>query len=158
MVKKATAAFVMLVLSLVAACAPAAPTPTRTPEPAATPAEVLATKAEHLAGIWRLGGEEVWFSPTYGGRYYRWDLDGTVWWAEDPEMTTTLFSASYWFEDGAYHEGESEVCFSAGSYEAYLIIEGGRAVRLRLQVIEDGFSLEGCPRRSRYASSFRRVD
>jgi hypothetical protein len=158
MVKKIAAILVMAVLHLVVACAPAAPTPTRTPKPTPTPAEVRATKAEHLAGIWRLGGGEGNFTPTYGGRYYRWDADGTVWWAHDAEMTTTVFSASYWFEDGLYHEGESAVCLSAGCYEAYLVIEEGRGVRLRLQVINDGFAIDGCPRRSRYAAPFRRVD
>jgi hypothetical protein len=155
MVKKATVVLLMLVLSLVAACAPAAPAPTRTPEP--TPVEVLATKPEHLEGIWQLGGD-VGFSPTWGGRYYRWDADGTVWWAEDPEVTTNLFSAQYWFEDGLYYEGESQVCIRTGSYEAYLEIQEGRAVRLRLQVIDDADVLEDCTRRLRYASSFRRVD
>jgi hypothetical protein len=56
MLNKAPAVLVMVLLSLVAACAPAAPTPTRTPEPNPTPVEALATKPEHLAGIWRLGG------------------------------------------------------------------------------------------------------
>jgi hypothetical protein len=156
--KRAIVAYAVVVFYLVAACAPASPTPTATPQPTATPVEVEATQPEHLEGIWRLGGGEALFSPTYGGRYYRWDLDGTVWWAEDQEMTTTLFSAIYWFEDALYYEGQSPVCLDVGSYEAYLVIQGGRAVRLRLQVIEDGTSLEGCPRRARYAASFVRMD
>ena len=153
---KAAAVLAMLALGLMTACAVEPATPTRAPEPTATPAEVLATKPEHLAGIWRLGGNIE--SKTFGGRYYRWDPDGTVWWAEDPEMTTTLFSASYWFEDGVYYEGESPVCLRVGSYQVYLAIEGGRAVRLRMQVVEDGFSLDDCPRRMRYAASFVRLD
>ena len=155
--KKAAAALAMLALSLVTACTAAPPTPTRAPEPTATPAEVKATKPEHLAGIWQLGGA-VGFSPTWGGRYYRWDPDGTVWWAEDAEMSTNLFSAEYWFEDGIYCEGESQVCIRTGSYEAYLEIEAGRAVRLRLQLVDDADVLEDCTRRLRYASSFRRVE
>jgi hypothetical protein len=156
-VRKATVVVMMTALSLATACGPAAPTPTRAPEPTATPAEVRATKPEHLAGIWQLGGE-VGFSPTWGGRYYRWDPDGTVWWAEDPEMATNLFSASYWFEDGVYYEGESQVCLRTGSYEAYLEIQDGRAVRLRLRLIDEADVLEDCTRRVRYAASFRRVD
>jgi hypothetical protein len=157
MVKSAAAVVMMVIVCLAASCTTAAPTPTRAPEPTATPAEVRATKPEHLEGIWRLGGE-VAFGPTYGGRYYRWDSDGTVWWADDPEMTTNLLSAIYWFEDGVYYEGESQVCVRTGSYEAYLAIEEGRAVRLRLQLVDDADVLEDCTRRVRYASSFRRVD
>jgi hypothetical protein len=157
-VKRAVAIVVMVVvLTVAAACAPSAPAATRTPQPTPTPVEVLATKPEHLAGIWRLGGGGA-ESLTYGGRYYRWAPDGTVWWAEDAEMTTNLFSARFWFEDGVYYEGRSQVCYRTGSYEVYLEIEGGRAVRLRLQVIDDGFAIEDCTRRSRYASPFLRVD
>ena len=156
MARRPTAALVMLVLTLGTACAPVAPTPTQGPQPTAASAEVQATKPEHMAGVWRLGGDAD--SQTYGGRYYRWDADGTVWWAEDREMTTNLFSASYWFEDGVYYEGQSQVCYRTGLYEVYLEIEGGRAVRLRLQVIDDGYAIDDCTRRSRYASSLLRVD
>jgi hypothetical protein len=50
-VKKAIAVFVMAVLSLAAACAPGAPTPTRTRDPTARPVWVLAPKPDHLAGV-----------------------------------------------------------------------------------------------------------
>jgi hypothetical protein len=73
-------------------------------------------------------------------------------------MTANLFSAQYWFGDGAYHEGPSQVCVRAGSYEAHLEIQEGRAVRLRLELIDDADVLEDCTRRQCYASSFRRVD
>ena len=155
--KKAVAITVIILLHLVAACTPAAPAPTRTPEPTPTPVEVRATQPEHMAGIWRLGGE-VGFGPTYGGRYYRWDPEGTVWWAEDAEMTANLFSARYWFEDGVYYEEASQVCIRTGSYEAYLQIQEGRAVRLRLQLIDDALAIEDCTRRIRYGGSFLRVD
>lgn len=155
--KKAAAALAVFALSLVTACTAAPATPTQSPEPTATLVEVKATKPEHLVGIWRLGGN-VGIGPTYGGRYYRWGPDGTVWWAEDPEMTTNLRSANYWFEEGVYYEGESPACLSTGSYEVYLQIEAGRAVRLRLHVVEDGSAIDGCMRRSRYASPVLRVD
>jgi hypothetical protein len=158
MAKWAPVVIVIMVLSLLVACAPPAPTPTLAAQPTATLAEVRVTKAEHLAGIWRLGGGEDLFSPTYGGRYYRWDPDGTVWWAENSDMTGTLFSTRYWFEDGVYYEEESSVCLGNGSYGAYVVIEGGTAARLRLEVIEDGSSVDGCPRGERYMASFRRVD
>ena len=61
---------------LVMACAPAAPTPTRTPEPTATPVEVLATEPEHLEDIWFDGQNE---------HYVRFDADGTVRAAGNPE-------------------------------------------------------------------------
>lgn len=156
-VRTATTVVVVLVLSIATACAPAAPTPTRAPQPRPTPVEVRATQPEHMAGIWRLGGD-VGFSPTWGGRYYRWDPDGTVWWAEDAEMTENLFSAKYWFEDGVYYEEASQVCIRTGSYEAYLQIQEGRAVRLRLQLIDDAPVLDDCMRRFRYTASFLRVD
>jgi hypothetical protein len=73
-------------------------------------------------------------------------------------MATNLFSARYWFEDGVYYEGPSQLCVRTGLYEAYLEIEKGRAMRLRLQLIDDADVLEDCTRRLRYASSFRRVD
>jgi hypothetical protein len=132
---KAAAALAVFALSLVTACTAAPATPAPTPVPTAKPAEVKATKPEHLAGIWQLGGNIE--SKTFGGRYYRWDPDGTVWWAEDPEMTTNLRSANYCFEDGVYYEGERPACLSTGSYEIYLQITEGRAVRARYTVIED---------------------
>jgi len=157
-VKKAIAVMVMVVLSLVTACTPAAPTPTLPPEPTATPVWVRATKPEHLTGIWRLFMGD-WEPPWY----YRWDADGTVWWGKDPEITTNVFSAKFWFEDGLYHEDESPDCDGLGIYEIDLEIQGGRAVRLRFNLIEDGPGLGGgCLRPLRYeewrGNTFVRVD
>jgi hypothetical protein len=129
-VKKAVAVFVMVVLSFAAACAPSAPTPTRTPEPTPTPVEVLATKPEHLEGIW--------FNTYYGsitrGVYYRIEADGTIYWAytlEDLQENPDV-QARFWFEDGVYYE-EGYICAPIGCYRAYLEIEEGRAVGLRFE-------------------------
>jgi hypothetical protein len=150
----------MAALYLVAACAPAAPTTTRTPEPAATPAEVLATKVEHLGGLWWCRAD-VGDYQTWGGPYYRWDDDGTVWWAEDAGFTTRPFSGTFWFDDGLYHE-ESHLSIGIGVYEIYLEIEGGQAVGLRLVCIEEGApphpQLFLHPRKSRYRLGFDKVD
>jgi hypothetical protein len=150
-VKKATAVFVMLVLSLAAACAPTAPTPTPTREPTPAPVEVLATKPEHLAGIWaveaQLGGR--------GFRHYRFEADGTISYQRVYE-DFQLFGGRFWFEDGVYYE-ESEDCFPIGSYRAYLEIEGGRAVRLRFEVIDDWD--QSCTERRLWRTApYRRVD
>jgi hypothetical protein len=156
-VNKAIAVTAIIALHLVTACASTAPTATSTPQPKATPVEVLATKPEHLEGIW------LWWDYRHtmpgsseGGPYYRWDADGTVWWADRAEMTGNPFTAKFWFEDGRYHEDENHNCIGTGVYEVYLRIEGGRAIRLRMQLIEDG---PDCGfRRGRYPRGFVRVD
>jgi hypothetical protein len=157
-VKKTTTFVVIVVLHLVAACAPGAPTPTRTPEPTATLAELRATSAEHIAGIWLWSGEVV-PPASWGGAYYRWDADGTVWWADDAEMTTNLFSAKFWFEDGLYYEDENPMSEGLGIYEVYLRIQGGRAVILRMKRISDDVD-DLRLRAMRYGDGhfFRRVD
>lgn len=143
---KAIAVIVLIVVGLASACAPAAPTPTLTPEPTAAPVIVRATKPEHLTGTWKLYIGQV--EPPW---YYRWDTDGTVWWAKDGEITTDVFSAKFWFEDGLYHEDESPSCDGLGIYEIDLEIQGGRAVRLRFNLIEDGPGMGGvCLRPLRY--------
>jgi hypothetical protein len=127
MVKKAVAVVVMAVLGLATACAPAAPTPTRAPEPTPMPVEVLATKGEHLVGIW--------FD---GASYGRYEADGTITWAESlANLDTGQFcqGGRFWFEDGIYYE-ESFYWKGAFGCEPYLRIEEGRAVRLRLHVVE----------------------
>jgi hypothetical protein len=126
MVKKATVVFVMLVLSLVTACAPAAPTPTLGPA-RPTPVEVLATKPEHLASLW--------FD---GASYQRYEPDGTITVAESIENLDSdyVMTGRFWFKDGIYYE-EPPVCMSLLVYEAYLQIEEGRAVRARLTIIEE---------------------
>jgi hypothetical protein len=125
-VKKAVAITVIVVLQLVAACAPAAPTPTRTPEPTATPVEVRATKPEHLAGIW--------FD---GASYQRYEADGSLTIAESIENLDSdyIMTGRFWFEDGKYYE-EPPICLGVFAYEAYLRIEEGRAVRIRMTVID----------------------
>ena len=150
------AVVVILVLSLVAACAPAAPTPTRTPEPIATPIWLLVSKPAQLEGIW-LWTEPIPFDRSFGGGYYRWDADGTVWWANDADMAANLFSAKFWFEDGLYYEDESPICPGIGVYKLHLAVEGGRAVRLRMQLIEERGGW--CSRINRYENkTWRRVD
>jgi hypothetical protein len=155
-VKKVIAVIVMVVVGLVTACAPAAPTPTPTLEPTPTPVEVLATKSEHLAGLWfnawawRAGGE---------GRYYRFEADGTLRRAGTREgLEETNVKGRFWFEDGVYYE-ESGACFAIGSYRAYLEIEGGRAVGLCFEEIDDSDPSQGCSdRSSERRTRFNRVD
>ena len=136
--RKATVVVAMAMLSLALACAPAAPAPTPTPEPTPTPVEVMATKPEHLVGIW-----------SDGASYGRYEADGTVTWAESiANLDIPQFRAvgRFWFEDGLFYE-DSFYCEDVFGCEAYLRIEEGRAVRLRLKVIEapdppcDAFSL-----------------
>ena len=127
MVKKATAVCAMLVLSLVTACAPSPPT--RTPERAATPVEVLATKPEDLAGIWFDG---AW--------YHRFEADGTIKTVEsidDFDDPNYRLLGSFWFEDGMYYE-QNAFCVGIYAYDIYLAIEKGRAVGLRMTLIEEG--------------------
>jgi hypothetical protein len=124
---KIMAGVMAVLLILTTACAGAAPTPTRTPESAATPVEVLATKGEHLVGIW--------FD---GASYGRYEADGSITWAESMAnlgIPQYCQGGRFWFEDGTYYE-ESFYYEGAFGCEAYLRIEEGRAVRLRLHVVE----------------------
>jgi hypothetical protein len=129
MVTKATAVFVIAVLSLVTACRPAARTATPIPEPTGTPVEVLATKPEDLAGIWFDG---AW--------YHQFEADGTIKTVEsidefdDPNYRLL---GVFWFEDGTYYE-QNAFCVGIYAYDVYLQIVEGRAVRLRMTLIEEG--------------------
>jgi hypothetical protein len=146
--KTVTWVVAIALLCLVAACAPAAPTPTPTPEPRPTPVEVLATKPEHLAGLWT--------AVEYDRRLYiRFEPDGTMKWDYDVAEPTRA-QERFWFEDGVYYE-ESSYCVPIGSYRAYLRIEEGRAVALRFEVIDD--SDPSCLlRRERRFYRYLRVD
>ena len=127
---KAFTAIVFIVLYLVAACAPAAPTPTPTPEPTPTPVEVLATQPEHLEGIW-IDGEAQ--------QYQRWDADGTIRGGrslEDLDKESSVVG-TYWFEEGMYYEESPIWCDGIGVYRVYLRIQAGRAVGLRMELVED---------------------
>jgi hypothetical protein len=128
--KTVTLVVVLILLILVAACAPAAPTPT--PEPRPTPVWVLATKPEHLAGLWYHPFNTAVLT---GSWYYQFMPDGTVKWEMDREEPTAN-SGRFWFEEGVYYQ-EGDDCFGIGSYRAYLRIEKGRAVALRFEEIDD---------------------
>jgi hypothetical protein len=133
-VKKAIAVIVMVVLSVVAACAPAAPAPTPTAEPTPTPVEVLATKPEHLAGIWLNPHARPVEPREY---YFRWETDGTFKYAHTLErLESRTPHERFWFEEGVYYE-ESSYCDPIGSYRVWLEIEEGRAVGLRFEEIDD---------------------
>jgi hypothetical protein len=150
-VRRATAVFVMALLGLVAACTPAAPTPTQTPEPTPTRAWILATKPEHLAGLWYARG-------SLGSFYTRFEPDGTMKWEVQREGPTrpTRPRARFWFEDGVYYQ-HGDSCDPIGSYRAYLEIEEGQAVRLRFEEIDD--SDPSClARRGRMSLQCFRVD
>jgi hypothetical protein len=128
--KNTAATLLMLVLSVVTACAPSVPTPTPTPEPTPTPAWVLATKPEHLEGLW-------FQKHAYGRNWLRWEADGTVWHTQVPEESEDPpLVGRFWFEDGVYYE-EGYGCWPIGSYRAYLRIEADTAVRLRFEVIDE---------------------
>jgi hypothetical protein len=146
--KKTTAVVVMAVLCLLAACAPAAPTPTRTPEPTATPVDVRATEPEHLVG--------TWFD---GASWFRFEADGTVYGGESLEQLDNpefRFEGRFWFEDGLYHE-ENPICAGIYVYEAWLLIQEGRAVRARMTEID--VPDQTCPdRRLRRLWNLMRVD
>ena len=152
--KKATAVLAMVVISLVAACAPATPTPTPTPQPAPTPVEVLATKPEHLEGIWVM----QWVGLQGIQRYERFEADGTVSHERTRDLVEEhpIFDGRFWFEDGVYYE-ESQACDPIGSYRAYLEIEGGTAVGLRFEVVDD-WDPSCQERRYRRQTKWTRVD
>jgi hypothetical protein len=152
MVKKAIAVVVIVVLHLVAACAPRAPTPTPTPEPTPTPVWVLASKPEHLAGLWHsVGGLEP------SRQCYRFETDGIIRWESSEGLKEpSEVRGRFWFEDGVYYQ-ECDTCFAIGSYRAYLEIEEGRAVGLRFEEIDD--SDPSCfERRNRMTQKYHRVD
>jgi hypothetical protein len=118
--KNTAATLLMLVLSVVTACAPSVPTPAPTPEPTPTPAWVLATKPDHLVGIWR--GK---YKYSEGWLYERVEADGTIWYwweAGVGEGHGTRGPRRFWFEDGVYY-AQSDICDPIGSYRAYLKIE-----------------------------------
>jgi hypothetical protein len=134
--KNTAATLLMLVLSIATACAPAAPTPTPTPEPTPAPVELLATKPEHLEGIW--------FNPlgVAGGRYYLFGADGTIYGPTLKDaQEKTRWHGKFRFEDGVFYEEESVTCTSIGSYRVYLTIQEGRAVILRFEEIDDSTCL-----------------
>jgi hypothetical protein len=135
MVRRAVGVIVVVVIHFAWACAPAAPTPTRTPEPTATPAEVRATKTEHLAGIWYIPAARVGESR----QYFRFGADGTALRATTLEALANnpQVDGRFWFEDGAYHIGDDPNCEGVGVYAAYLRIREGQAVGLRMVVIEE---------------------
>jgi hypothetical protein len=151
---KTEAVVVVVVVSLVAACARTVPTPTPTPEPTPTPVWVLATKPEHLAGLWFNGAG----GPAgQTGLYQRFEADGTIRYGLSLKQLEEFGDRGrFWFEDGVYYE-ETDMCFPIGSYWAYLEVEGARAVGLRFEEIED--SDPSCSaRRSTYRSDFLRVE
>jgi hypothetical protein len=155
MVKKATAVVVMAVLSLATGCSASAPTRTPTPEPTLTPVWVLATKPEHLAGVWFNARGEVFAGE---GEYYRFETAGSIKAAATLQQLqeNPYIQGTFWFEDGVYYE-EGQLCLPIGSYRAYLDIEEGRAIRLRFEEIDD--SDRSCYERS-YARrmTYVRVD
>jgi hypothetical protein len=153
MARKVIAVIVVVVLQLVTACTPAAPTPASQPTDALV--EVRATKPEHLAGIWFIPAGR----PGETAVYFRWEADGTAKRAssldgleENPDI-----DGRFWFEDGVYYVDEDPNCEGIGVYEVYLRILGDRAVALRTKVIEE--SDPSCPERRLGAQlRFIRVD
>ncbi len=144
--KNTAATLLVLLLSLAGACAPASPTPTPTPEPKPTPVEVLATKPEHLAGLW-----STWYVRMRW--YHRFEKDGRTCRKDQEFEECGEYADRFWFEDGVYYESGCAV----GSYRVYLKIEGARAVRLRFEEIDD--SDPSClTRREIRSTKYSRVD
>jgi hypothetical protein len=125
--KTVTCVVAMALLCLVAACAPAAPAPTRVPEPTATLAEVRAAKVEHLAGLWFDGDSYI-----RAGEDGTWKAAQSIEGLDNPDW---LMEGTWWFEDGVCYE-ENPMCQGVFVYDAYLRIEEGRAVRIAMTVIE----------------------
>jgi hypothetical protein len=144
-VRRATVVVAIAMLSVVTACTTAAPTPT--PEPTPTPVEILATKPEHLAGIWFDGQAQ---------QYQQWDADGTIKGARDAEDLDqeSSFVGTFWFEEGVYYEDSPIWCVEMGAYKVYLRIEAGKAVGLRMELVEDPC----LDRRQAYRRRMVRVD
>ena len=128
--REAAAVVMCVVLSVAAGCGASAPTPTRTPAPRSTPVEMRATEPEHLEGIWFDG---------QGQRYVRFDSDGTVRAAANPEDLDTESSVAmtYWFEEGLHYVGPGLYWQGIGVYKGYLRIQDGRALLLRWECVED---------------------
>jgi len=156
MVGRVMAVSVVAVLGLVAACAHTAPTQTRAPQPRATPVEVLATKPEHLAGIWINPAGGVW---GIGGPYFQFNADGIIKRAETAEglQEEPYMEGNFWIEDGVYYE-EGPYCEPIASYRVYLEIEEGRAVGLRFEEIDDPDEDCGTERSRVRKARFTRVD
>jgi WD40 repeat protein len=134
---------------------PAAAALAPAPEATATPGEILASKPEHLAGIWFNPIGETWGT---GGPYFRFEADGTVKRGDtfDELQGNPFIDGRFWFEDGVYYE-EGPLCLPLGSYRVYLESEEGRAVRLRFEEIDD--SDPSCDERSMVRQAqFVRVD
>ena len=129
MVRKVVAMSVMVVLSLASACAPVAPMPMPTPEPKPSPVWILASEPGHLEGIW-------FFRYAMADNYFWWGADGTIWKTKEAKENTRDIWGRFWFEEGVYYEERVGVP-GIGSYEAHLEIQEGRAVRLRMKVVED---------------------
>lgn len=133
MARQVTAVLVVAVLIVLTACASAAPAPTATPQPTPTPAWVPVTKPEHLAGLWVSSG------PQGSKTYWRFTMDGTLGWQYSLFLDSTEGPTPqwrFWFEDGVYYQ-ECSACAPVGSYRAYVKIDGGRAVALRFEVVDD---------------------
>jgi WD40 repeat protein len=133
---------------------PSAPALAGTPEPTPTAVEILATKPEHLAGTW-LNRATPYGNPP---RYYRFEADGTVKSAFTLEelQESPWIDGRFWFEGGVYYE-EGQYCVPIGSYRVFLQSEGGRAVALRFEEIDD--SDPSCFERSwPRQAQFARVD
>jgi hypothetical protein len=147
-VKGATAVSVIVAFSLATACAPALPTPTATPEPTATPVEVLATRPEHIAGVWS----------AWNGWYIRYSADGTTKYSRALGVLDTVpeGQGEFWFEGEVFRE-ESPDCDAVAAYEIRLDIRDGRVVRLLFRTIEEVYP--ACHERAeRYAHPLYRVE
>jgi hypothetical protein len=121
----------ILLLSLVAACAaPLAPTATSTPQPTATPVEIIASKVEDLVGVWksRFGGEVA---------YMQYRADGTFKLARtvaDLE-SNPIVSGTFWFEGTVFNTFD-DLC-DEGTYEVRVQKQGDKPIRLVFKEIKD---------------------
>jgi hypothetical protein len=120
----------LIVLGIAAAlCLSAACRPAATP----TPVEEIADEIDDLVGVWQV-------SQLIQDEFL---ADGTVKMHEflGKVGSVTRLTGEFWFEGTVLNLADS-VCDERGTYEVWLVKEGGKTVALRWKVIEDS-----CPSR-----------
>ena len=128
--KKTVIIFMVLGL-LLAGCSALAPSPTATPAPTETPVPVLATSAEDIIGIWKLGSGDFTV-------FFQFDEDGTYRTAQ--RVVTNLQDNPQQLGQFSLKEGlltlvasdESPYCAGqSGTFELQLLEQGQISLFLR---------------------------
>jgi hypothetical protein len=121
---------ILVIVGLLAACGGPAATPT--PEPTPTPVEVLADKVEDLVGAWVC-------SALGASVYVEFLADGTMRMASSVQrlQSAPIATGNVWFEGPVFHETDTLCSCGKGTYEVWVVREGGKTAALRWKAIED---------------------